>query len=116
MRKDELTNILERSMGVEPEFKLPVDFAQRVTASVVRREQWKYDLQEYFFLTAIVVGLITTLTGVYYLLDKDLLLRTMNFFASNWVPVASLIFTLNFILFADKVLLRLMFSRWRQSN
>ena len=116
MRKDELTDIIEKSLGAAPEFRLRADFAQRVSSSVVRQEQWKSDLQEYFYLTAIVVGLIALLTGVYYLVDKDLLLRTLNFFVTNWVPVVSVVFTLNFILFADKVLLRLMFSRWRQTN
>jgi hypothetical protein len=116
MRKDELTDMIEKSLGAAPVFRLQEGFAQRVTASVVRKEQWKTDLQEYFYLMAIVFGLIALLTGVYYLVDKDLLLRTLNFFVTNWVAVGFLVFTLNFILFADKVLLRLMFSRRRQTN
>jgi len=116
MRKDELTDMIEKSLGAAPEFRLNEGFAQRVASSVVRQEQWKTDLQEYFYLTAIVAGLIALLTGVYYMVDKDLLLRTFNLFVANWVPVASLVFTLNFIFFADKVLLRLMFNRWRQTN
>jgi hypothetical protein len=111
MRKDELTDIIEKSLGAAPEFRLRADFAQRVTASVVRREQWKSDLQEYFYLIAIVLGLVALLTGIYYLVDKELLLRTLNFFVMNWVPAGFLVLTLNFILFADKVLLRLLFSR-----
>ena len=113
MRKDELTEILDRSLSGKPDFRLPVDFAQKVTTSIVRRERWKTDLQDYFFLTAILVGLIAAASGIYYLLDKEFLIRTLNFFESNGVPVAFLIFILNFVLFADKVLLRLLFSRWK---
>ena len=113
MRNDELTEILDRSINSEPDFRLPVDFAQKVTISVVRRERWKTDLLDYFYLTAILVGLIAAASGIYYLLDKELLIRALNFFESNWVPVAFLIFILNFVLFVDKVLLRLLFNRWK---
>ena len=111
MRKDELTEILDRSFKEEPDIRLPVDFAQNVTSCIVSRERWKTDLQDYFFLMAILVGLVAAASGIYYLLDKELLIRALNFFQSNWIPVAFLIFTLNFVLFADKVLLRLLFSR-----
>jgi len=113
MRNDELTEILDRSFSVEPDFRLPVDFAQKVTTSILRRERWKTDLQDYFFLTAILVGLIAVASGTYYLVDKELLIRALNFFESNWLPVSFLVFILNFVLFADKVLLRLLFSRWK---
>ncbi len=116
MRKDELTEILDRSLRGEPDFRLPADFAQKVTASVVRCERWKTDLLDYFYLTAIFTGLIAAALGTYYLVDKELLIRTLNFFESNWVPAAFLIFILNFVLFADKVLLRLLFSHWKSDK
>jgi hypothetical protein len=113
MKNDKLTEILAGSFSAEPNFRLPADFAQKVTASVVRREQWKTDLQEYLYLTAILIGVVAAISGIYYLLDKALLIRTVNFFVSNWLPLVFLIFTVNFILFVDKVLLRLLFSRWK---
>ncbi|MCK9412745.1 MAG: hypothetical protein M0Q53_10615 [Prolixibacteraceae bacterium] len=113
MRKDELTEILDRSLRGEPDFRLPADFAQKVTISVVRRERWRTDLHDYFFLTAILVGLIAAASGTYYLVDKELLVRALSFCETNWVPVAFLFFTLNFVLFADKVLLGLLFNRWK---
>ncbi len=111
MKNDRLIEIIERSVGVEPNFVLPADFAQRVTTAVVGHEQWKTDLQEYFYLATIVITLLAAASGIYYLMDKELLIRTMNFFASNWAPVTFVILTLNFILFVDKVVLRLLFSR-----
>jgi hypothetical protein len=113
MRKDELTEILDRSLRGEPDFRLPVDFAQKVISSIVKRERWKSDLQDYFFLTAIIVGLIAAASGIYYLVDKELLVRAFNFCEKNWVTVAFLFFTINFVLFVDKVLLRFLFNRWK---
>jgi hypothetical protein len=113
MRKDELTNILERSMGVEPNFRLPADFAQRVTASVVRREQWKSDLQEYFYLIGSLIFLLAVTAGIYYLADKELLMHIWAFVKSNLLPLTLLFFIFNFILLADKVLLRMLFNRWK---
>jgi len=111
MRNDELNELVEKSLGSEPDYRLPADFARKVTVSVIRREQWKTDLQEYLLLTAIMIGIVTAAAVSYYLLDKDMLIRTFNFFESRQIQVASAIFLVNFILFADKVLLRLLFSR-----
>jgi polyferredoxin len=116
MKNDELTEILDRSFSAEPNFRLPDEFAHRVTTALIRREQWRTDLQEYFYLTAILIVLMVAASGIYYLLDKELLIGTMNFIKSNIVPVAFMFFFLNFILFADKVLLRLLFSRWKTSK
>lgn len=116
MKNDRLIEIIEKSAGAVPNFVLPADFAQRVTTAVIRREQWKTDLVEYFYLAAIVITLLAAASGIYYLMDKELLLRTLNFFASNWVPATFVILTLNFILFVDKVVLRLLFSRWKTTK
>ena len=115
MKNDRLIEMIEKSVGAEPNFQLPADFAQRVTKAVVRQDHWKTDLQEYFYLAAIVITLLAAASGIYYLADKELLIRTVNFFALNWVPVTFVILTLNFILFVDKVVLRLLFSRWHNN-
>ena len=115
MKNDRLIEMIEKSVGAEPNYQLPADFARRVTTAVVRREQWKTDLQEYFYLAAIVITILGAASGIYYLMDKELLIRIMNLFSSNWVSVTFVILTLNFILFADKVILRLLFSRWKNN-
>ena len=115
MKNDRLIEMIEKSAGAEPNFQLSADFAQRVTTAVVRREQWKTDIREYFYLAAIVITLLAAASGIYYLMDKELLIRTVNFFALNWVPVTFVFLTMNFILFLDKVVLRLLFSRWNNN-
>ena len=47
MKSEKLSEILEQSFGAEPDYRLPADFAQKVSSSVIRREKWKTDLREY---------------------------------------------------------------------
>ena len=113
MNQEKLDYIIERSFRTEPDFQLPDDFAQNVTVRVVQREQWKNDLYEYLYLTAIAVFLLGVATGTYYLVNKELLLQIISFISGNVILVVMVVFTLNFIFFADRVLLRLLFSRWK---
>ena len=65
---------------------------------------------------AALIILIAAASGVYYLLDKELVIRLVKFFQSNISPLIFMIIILNFILLADKVLLRLLFSRWKTEH
>lgn len=109
MKDEELDSAIEKSFSTEPEYNLPVDFAQFVTSAVVRREQWKNDLYEYLYFTAISIFLLVIISGTYYLVNKDLLMQFFTFISQNVVQVVFVVFILNFILFADRVLLRLLF-------
>lgn len=115
MRNEELSDILEKSMKAEPEYKLSADFAQKVTLSVVKREQWRTDLSDYLYLTASLIGLLVAVTGIYYIADKELLIRIWIFLKSNLLPVSFILLTVNFIFLADRVLLRLLFNKWKLS-
>jgi hypothetical protein len=115
MKNDELNNILDASFRNEPDYQLPTDFAQKVTLAVVKREQWKTDLSDYFYLMVCLVLLIVVATGIYYLADKELLVRTLAFLKRNIFPVLFMGFILSFILLADRVLLRLLFYRWKSN-
>jgi len=113
MNNEEIENIIMKSFRAEPDFHLPADFAQNVTFSVVRHEQWKTDLREYLSLTAVIVFLLAAAAGTYYLVDKTLLTQLFSFVKLNVLHVVLVAFILNFVLFADRVLLRLLFSRWK---
>ncbi len=115
MKAEELDNILEKSFRTEPDFYLPHDFAQKVSVKVARRSQWKTGFQEYLYLTIVSIFLIGVASGTYYLVNKDLLIQIVTWIRENVSPVISILFLLNFILFADKVLLSLLFSRWSKS-
>ena len=113
MNNEELDKIIEKSFRTKPEFHLPADFAQKVTLSVVRREQLKNDLYEYLYLTGVLLSLLSVAVGLYYYIDKELVVRVFSFMSGNLIQVVSAIFILNFIFFTDRVLLRLLFSRWK---
>lgn len=112
MNNEHLDRILEKSLASEPGFKLSADFASKVTQTVVRRGQWKIDLREYFLYSAVIVGLAAIVGGFYYFVNPNLCYQAFNFVLKNWMQVVAAILLLNFIFFADKVLLRLLFNRW----
>ena len=116
MKNEELDHIIEKSFRAEPDFHLPVNFAKKLTFSVMRREQWKTDLREYLYLTTILILLLAVASGTYYLIDKDIVIRIFSFITQNTLSVAFIVFILNFILFADRVLLRLLYNRWNRTN
>jgi len=109
MNKEELDQIIEKSFRTGFDFQLPVDFAQKVTSQVVLREQWKTDLREYLYILGVSLSLLAIVLGFYYFVDKEFILQAFAFISGNLIPVISLVFILNFIFFADKVLLRLLF-------
>lgn len=113
MKNEELDTIIDKSFRTKPDFHLSADFAQKVTLSVVRREQLKNDLYEYLYLTGVLLSLLSVAGGLYYYIDKELVVRVFSFMSGNLIQVISAVFILNFILFADRVLLRLLFSRWK---
>jgi len=116
MKNEELDYIIEESFRTTPDFQLPADFARKLTLSVSRREQWKTDLREYLYLTAVLISLLAVATVTYYLIDKDIVIRFFSFITQNAVTVVFIVLILNFILFADRVLLRLLFNRWKRAS
>jgi len=116
MKNEELDYIMEESFRTAPDFRLPADFARKLTLTVTRREQWKTDVREYLYLTAVLISLLAVATVTYYLIDKDIVIRFFTFIAQNAVSVVFIVFILNFILFADRVLLRLLFDRWNRAS
>jgi len=112
MNKEELNKLLEKSLKTETDFQLPVDFAQKVSVHILRREQWKTDLREYLYLIGVLLSLLAVVLGFFYFVDKEFVLKAFAFLTTNLIPVILIVFILNFIFFADKVLLRLLFSRW----
>lgn len=112
MNDESLDRIVEKSLREEPEFQLPVDFASKVTFKIVRKKQWKTDLKDYLYLSGLLmlIGIFTLV--FYYFLDQTFALKVWGFLSSNAISIVLLILLLNFILLADKVLLRMLFSRW----
>jgi len=116
MKNEDLDYIIEKSFKTEPDFHLPSDFARRLILTITRREQLKSDLHEYLYLTAVLVSLLAVATVTYYLIDKSIVISLFSFIAQNAVAVVFIAFILNFILFTDRVLLPLLFNRWKRAS
>lgn len=115
MENKELEYLVDRSLKAEPAYKLPADFALKLSRVIVRRRQWRTDLREYFSIVVVVVGLLSVAGGIYYLANKAVFAKMIGFVSGNLIPLALIVLTLNFVFFADRVLLPLMFNRWSKS-
>jgi putative Mn2+ efflux pump MntP len=115
MKNEELDTIIEKSLKSRQEFHLPPDFAQKVTLAVVKREQWKVNLKEYLILTGIIISLLAVAVGLNFYMDKSAIGRMLTFVSRYSLPVFCMVFILNFILLADRVLLPLLFNKWSKT-
>ena len=112
MNNQELDQIIDRGFRTEPTFSLSVDFAKKVTLKVIGRELWKNDLREYFLMSFVIIALLLFVTGFYYFVDKDFVVDAFAFITKNIIPIVSLLIVVNFVFFADKVILKQLFRRW----
>ena len=78
---------------------------------VTRRDQLKSDLQNYLYMTAVLAFILAVVSVTYYFVDKNIVDKSISYIANNALPVLYIIIILNFILFADRVLLPLLFRR-----
>ena len=115
MRNEELDRIIEKSFRAKPDFILSADFAQKLTAAVEHREQWKSDLIDYLNIIGIILVLTIFVSGFYYFINREIILHIFDFISRHVLQVLLVGFILNFILFTDRVLLRLLFSRWSKT-
>lgn len=115
MKNEELDRIIEESFRAKPDFILSPDFARKVTAAVENREQWKSDLIDYLYIVGLILALTIFISVFYYFINQEVVLHIFNFISRNIYPVLLIGFILNFILFTDRVLLRLLFNKWSKS-
>jgi hypothetical protein len=115
MRTEELDRIIEKSFRTEPDFHLPVDFTSKIVFAVEQREQWKTNLTDYLNILGIITALILVVAGFYFYIDSKMTLKIFSFISDNLIQVILVSFILNFVLFADRVLLHLLFSKWKRT-
>ena len=115
MRAEELDQIIEKSFRTEPDFHLPDDFTSKIVFAVDQQEQWRTNVTEYLNILGIITALILVVAGFYFYVDSNLMLEVLSFISGNIIQVILIGFILHFILFADRVLLRLLFSKWKRT-
>lgn len=111
-----INQLINDSFASDNEFKLPDNFADKVTSAIQRREQLKSDLIEYLQLCLVIIALFLISTGFYYYIDKDQVINVLKIASNNISLIAMLTIIFNFIIFADKVLLRFLFSNYKRNT
>ncbi len=105
---------ITEALKEEPDFFLTSDFADKMTGKISRRYSIQESLREYSVYAAILAGLAILVCGFLLFINKDNLSQLQSFVSGHLTEIISLVFIANFILFADKVLLRLLFTFKRQ--
>lgn len=114
MKNEEVEQMIEKSFGAEPEYYLPSDFAKKVANIIQRRELTKSNFQECIYIAVISIFLLAIAPCIYYFFDPEVLLNSFNFIKENPLPVVFIVIILGFILFADRVFLPFLFSRYNR--
>ena len=114
MKNEALDLIIENAMKTGPDFHLPADFALKTSIKVAHSIQWKNDLLDYLYLTGLILALVVASAGMYYYIDKSLVLRLLSIIIHNSMLFVLVFLLLNFVLFTDKVLLPLLFNKWNK--
>jgi hypothetical protein len=113
MNNKDLDQLIDESLSAEPDFQLSADFARNVSAEMLRRSQTKTEFINYLYIIAFLTGLLLFLCGIYYIVNKELLMQFITFVIQHRLNVLFMILLLNFVFFADRVLLRLLFNKLR---
>ena len=114
MTNEELDTIIEESMKTINDFHLSEGFSKKVTLAAVSNGQWRSDLLEYFYLTIVIISLLSVAAGLYYYFDKIFVVRLLSIVSQEFPQFVLSVLLLNFILFADKVILPFLFNRWKR--
>lgn len=106
----EFDKYVTEALKEEPDFFLPVNFADKITDKIRRNHSFRESLKEYSVYTALFLGLAIFVCGFLLFINKDNLSSLQAFVSGNLTEIILLVFIANFILFADKVLLRILFT------
>ena len=108
--------VFEEALKSEPDFLLPADFAEQLSAKLGKQAIWRQYVQEfltYLIVFAIIAGL--SIAAVFWI-DGRLIHKIATFIMQQYFLIIGLNLLLVFILFADKVLLRYFYFRINEKH
>lgn len=109
----DIDKLINESFESSCEFKLTDNFADKVTLTIIKREQFKSDLIEYFQICTAFISLFAIVAGFYLYIDKGQLMNALKIFTDNSALSIMIILAVNFIVFIDRVLLRILFDNYK---
>ena len=105
----DLDKYINGALKQEPDFFLSPDFADKMTEKISRRYSFQESLREYSIYVSVFLGLAAFVCAFLLYINKENLSQISGFITGHFTEIVSLVFIANFILFADKVLLRILF-------
>jgi hypothetical protein len=115
MEHDELDRIIDSSFKMDPGYQLPAGFADRLVERWEKRTSRQANLKEYGLIVGTVVAILLVLGFTFYVLDREQLIQWRIYLVEHRVFIGSVLFLLNFTLFADRVLLPWLFTLRKNS-
>ena len=109
MKNDGYDELVDRAIREKPDYFLQANFADRLTRRWEARESRKNDLMEYFSILGIVVLVLLIPGVVFFLINEDFILTVKDLLSMHGSQIFLLFFVLNFVFFADRVLLPWLF-------
>lgn len=106
----EFDKYIDGALKEEPGFFLSSGFADKMAEKISREYALHESLKEYSVYAALFLGLAILVGAFLFFINKNDFSQLQAFIANHLFEIISLVFVVNFILFADKVLLRLLFT------
>jgi len=94
----------------EPDFSLSSGFADRLSEKMRKEYAFRESMKEYVVYVVLLLGIALLTGGFLLFINKGNISPLHNFVTRYLAEIISIVFIANFILFADKVLLRLLFT------
>ncbi len=97
---------LDDLLKENPGYQLPDDFADKLIMKIDAVESVKESIKEFLIIIGAILVILGTFFGVYYFYQRDTFIFLFSLLTNEYTPTIAIIVL--FILFADKVLLRLL--------
>ena len=99
-------SLIGEALKMHPSFKLPDDFAVKVTRKVSKRMVLQQYLNEFLVYFSTIIGIAGISVGIIFYFNSETWQNWIDLAKSNLVLAGGIVFIALFILFTDKVLLR----------
>jgi len=97
---------MDNLLKEDPEYQLSDDFTDKLIAKIDAVESIKQSVYEFLMILGVILLILSTFFGTYYFFKKEDFIIFSSILNSGYTP--SIIIIVLFILFADKVLLRVL--------
>lgn len=104
--EQELDMLLGEALKTEPDFLLPADFAEQLSAKLRTQTLWRQSMQEFFLYLAAFLAIAGLAVATLFWIDTAIWGQITSFIKQQYSLIIGINVLLVFVLFTDRVLLR----------